>query len=162
LPTAAKRNKPSATKRKAARRAPLIATKASAPELSSGGNPRIAKGDGDAPVQAYIAAMPGWKSKVGRRLDALITETIPGVSKVVRWNSPMYGVGEEGWFLGLHVFAKYIKLAFFRGTSLRPKPPGESKGREWRYLDIREGDDLDEKQIVKWIEQAAELPGWRP
>jgi hypothetical protein len=114
------------------------------PLLLSGGNPRIAKGEGDAPVQAYIAAMPGWKSEVGRRLDALIVRTVPGVRKTVKWNSPMYGVAGQGWFLGIHVFTKYVKVAFFCGASLHPLPPGESKQKNVRYLDIHEGDQLDE------------------
>jgi hypothetical protein len=113
------------------------------PVLLSGGNPQIAKGDGDAPVQAYIAAMPGWKRDVGRRLDALIVRTIPGVRKMVKWNSPFYGVEGQGWFLGIHCFAKYVKVAFFRGASLRPIPPGESKQKEVRYLDIYEDGELD-------------------
>jgi len=130
------------------------------PVLLSGGNPQIAKGDGDAPVQAYIAAMPGWKSDVGRRLDALIVRTVPDVGKAVKWNSPFYGVKDQGWFLSFHVFAKYIKVTFFRGTSLRPVPPGMSKHKEVRYLDIREG-ELDEAQFVAWVKQASRLPGER-
>ena len=128
--------------------------------LLSGGNPQIAKADGDAPVQAYIAAMPGWKRDVGRRLDALIERSVPGVRKAVRWNSPFYGVDGNGWFLSFHCFTKYIKLAFFRGSSLRPVPPGESKDENTRYLDIREDDGLDERQLAAWIRQAAALPGW--
>jgi hypothetical protein len=130
------------------------------PVLLSGGNPQIAKGDGDAPVQAYIAAMPGWKSDAGRRLDALIVRTVPGVGKAVKWNSPFYGVKDQGWFLSFHVFAKYIKVTFFRGMSLRPVPPGMSKHKEVRYLDIREG-ELDEAQFVAWVKQASRLPGER-
>ena len=130
------------------------------PILLAGGNPQIAKGDGDAPVQAYIAAMPGWKSDVGRRLDALISRTVPGVRKAVKWNSPLYGVEGQGWFLGLHVFTSYLKVAFFNGAALRPLPPGESKSEGVRYLDIREVDRLDEVQLRKWIKQAAALPGW--
>src|SRR5262245_39282167 len=129
--------------------------------LLSGGNPQIAKGYGDAPVQAYIAAMPGWKRDVGRRLDALITRTVPGVSKAVKWNSPFYGVEGQGWFLNFHCFTKYVKLAFFRGTSLRPVPPGESKHKEVRYLDVHEDDQLDEAQLAGWVKQASELPGER-
>ena len=106
--------------------------------LLSGGNPQIAKGDGDAPVQAYIAAMPGWKRDVGRRLDALIVRSVPGVRKAVKWNSPFYGVEGQGWFLSFHVFTRYVKVTFFRGTSLRPLPPGPSKQKETRYLDLRE------------------------
>jgi hypothetical protein len=128
-------------------------------KLLSGGNPQIAKGYGDAPVQAYIAAMPGWKSAVGRRLDELIVRTIPNVSKAVKWNSPFYGVEQGVWFLGIHVFAKYIKVAFFRGTSLRPMPPDESKQKEVRYLNIYEDEPLDEAQFVDWVKQASKLPG---
>jgi hypothetical protein len=130
------------------------------PALLSGGNPQIAKADGGAPVQAYIAAMPGWKSDAGRRLDALIVRTVPGVRKAVKWNSPFYGVEGKGWFLNLHCFTKYVKVTFFRGTSLRPAPPGESKHREVRYLDIHEDDRFDEKQLATWIKQAASIPGW--
>jgi hypothetical protein len=137
-------------------------TKASAkkPALLAGGNPQIAKADGDAPVQAYIAAMPGWKRGLGRRLDALIVRTVPGVGKAVKWNSPFYGVAGQGWFLSTHCFSKYVKVAFFRGTSLRPVPPGESRQKEVRYLDIREDDQLDEAQMASWIRQAAAIPGW--
>ena len=131
------------------------------PVLLSGGNPQIAKGDGDAPVQAYIAAMPGWKSDVGRRLDTLITRTLPGVRKAVKWNSPLYGMDGQTWFLGLHCFAKYIKLAFFRGTSLNPAPPVDSKNAETRYFHIYEGDMLDEGQLEDWVRQASALPGER-
>jgi len=130
------------------------------PALLAGGNPQIAKGDGAAPVRAYIVAMPGWKSGVGRRLDALIVRTVPGVRKAVKWNSPFYGVQGQGWFLSLHCFTKYVKVGFFRGTSLRPVPPGESKLREARYLDIHEDDKVDEKQLASWIKQAASIPGW--
>ena len=133
--------------------------KAAKPTLLSGGNPQIAKAYGDAPVQAYIAAMPGWKRDVGRRLDALIARTVPGVRKAVKWNSPFYGIEGQGWFLSFHVFTKYIKVTFFRGTSLRPLPPGESKHKEMRYLDIREDDQLDEKQFIAWVKQASKLPG---
>ena len=130
------------------------------PTLLSGGNPQIAKGDGDAPVQAYIAAMPGWKSDVGRRLDALVTRTVPDVNKAVKWNSPFYGVEGQGWFLSFHCFTKYVKVTFFRGSSLRPVPPGASKHKDVRYLDIHEDDPLDEKQLAAWIKQAAAIPGW--
>ena len=130
--------------------------------LLSGGNPQIAKADGDAPVQAYIAAMPGWKSDVGRRLDALIERTVPGVRKAVKWNSPFYGVEDQGWFLSFHTFTNYVKVAFFRGTSLRPVPPGESKHENVRYFHIHEDDTLDEAQMATWIRQAAALPGWVP
>src|SRR5678815_7718 len=131
-------------------------------ELLSGGNPRIAKADGDAPVQAYIAAMPGWKRDVGRRLDALIERSVPGVRKAVNWNSPFYGVEGQGWFLNFHTFAKYVKVAFFRGASLRPLPPGASKQKDVRYLDIHQGEQLDEELVASWIRQAADLPGWVP
>jgi hypothetical protein len=132
------------------------------PVLLAGGNPQIAKADGDAPVQAYIAAMPGWKRDVGRRLDALIVRTVPAVRKAVKWNSPFYGIEDRGWFLSFHVFTKYVKVTFFRGTSLRPVPPGESKHDEVRYLDIREDDTLDEARLKAWIRQASALPGWSP
>jgi hypothetical protein len=135
--------------------------KAAKPALLSGGNPQIAKGYGDAPVQAYIAAMPGWKSDLGRRLDALIVRTVPGVHKAVKWNSPLYGVDDQGWFLGIHVFTRYVKVAFFRGASLRPVPPGESKHKHVRYLDIREDDQLDEAQFAAWVKQASLLPSER-
>ena len=135
--------------------------KVAKPALLAGGNPQIAKADGDVPVQAYIAAMPGWKRDVGRRLDALIVRTVPGVRKAVKWNSPLYGVEGQGWFLGIHCFTKYVKVAFFRGTSLRPVPPGESKQKEVRYLDIHEDDQLDEAQLVAWVKQASQLPGER-
>lgn len=131
------------------------------PKLLSGGNPQIAKGYGDAPVQAYIAAMPGWKSNLGRRLDALVVRTVPGVRKAVKWNSPLYGVEDNVWFLGLHVFAKYVKVAFFRGASLRPVPPGPSKQKEVRYLDIYEDDEFDEAQFAAWVKQASKIPGER-
>jgi hypothetical protein len=129
------------------------------PRLLSGGNPQIAKGYGDGPVQAYIAAMPGWKSDLGRRLDALIERTIPRVLKAVKWNSPFYGVEENHWFLSVHCFTNYVKLTFFKGSSLDPAPPGTSKYPAVRYLDIREGDGFDEVQLESWIRQAATLPG---
>jgi hypothetical protein len=133
-------------------------TAAGKPALLSGGNPQIAKADGDAPVQAYIAAMPGWKSGVGRRLDALIARTVPGVRKAVKWNSPFYGIEGQGWFLGFHTFTNYVKVTFFFGTSLRPVPPG-GKSKDARWIDIHE-DDLDEAKMAAWIRQAAALPGW--
>ena len=139
-----------------------VAARPGKPRLLSGGNPQIAMGDGDAPVQAYIAAMPGWKCGVGRRLDALIERTVPDVKKAVKWNSPFYGVEGQGWFLDFHVFTDYVKVAFFRGTSLQPPPPGASKVKDVRYLDIREHDQLDEAQLEAWILQAASLPGWVP
>jgi hypothetical protein len=129
------------------------------PVLLSGGNPQIAKGYGDAPVQAYIAAMPGWKSDVGRRLDTVITHTVPGVRKAVKWNSPLYGADDEGWFLGIHCFNRYVKVAFFRGTSLDPVPPGNSKQKEVRYLNIPEDEPFDEAQFAAWVKQASQLPG---
>lgn len=131
------------------------------PRLLSGGNPQIAKGIGDGPVQAYIAAMPGWKSDVGRRLDALIAAAVPGVQKAVKWNSPLYGVDGRSWFLGVHCFTRYVKVSFFRGASLQPVPPGASKQKEVRYLDIREDDAFDEEQFISWVRQASELPGER-
>ena len=131
------------------------------PTLLAGGNPQIAKAYGDAPVQAYIAAMPGWKRGVGRRLDVLIVRTVRDVRKAVKWNSPLYGVEGQGWFLGIHTFTKYIKVAFFRGASLRPVPPGESKTKYTRYLDIHEDDQLDEAQFAAWVKQASQLPGER-
>jgi hypothetical protein len=133
---------------------------AAKPTLLSGGNPQIAKADGDAPVQAYIAAMPGWKRDVGLRLDALIVRTVSGVRKAVRWNSPFYGIEGQGWFLSYHCFTNYVKVAFFRGTSLRPVPPGASKHKNVRYLDIHE-DQLDEAQFAAWVKQASQLPGER-
>ena len=132
------------------------------PVLLSGGNPQIPKGDGDAPVQAYIAAMPGWKRDVGRRLDALIVATVPDVTKAVRWNSPFYGVEGQGWFVTFHCFTKYVKVGFFRGTSLSPLPPVASKSDEARYLHIHEGDEIDQDLLEGWVGQASELPGWTP
>ena len=132
---------------------------AATPVLLSGGNPQIAKADGDAPVQAYLAAMPGWKRDVGRRLDALVVRTVPGVRKAVRWNTPFYGVEGQGWFLGFHCITKYVKVTFFRGTSLHPVPPVESKNEGTRYFHIREDDQLDEELVVSWVRQASELPG---
>lgn len=132
--------------------------KTAKPKLLSGGNPQIAKADGDAPVQAYLAALPGWKSAVGRRLDALITAAVPGVRKAVKWNSPFYGVEGRGWFMSFHAFAGYLKVTFFRGTSLQPAPAG-GKAVEARWIDVREH-DLDEAQVRSWVEQAAAMPGW--
>lgn len=137
-------------------------TKASRPRkvvLLSGGNPQIAKAEGDGPVQAYIAAMPGWKRDIGKRLDALIARVVPGVRKAVKWNSPFYGVHDQGWFLSFHVFTHYVKVTFFKGTSLHPVPPGASKHENVRYFDIRE-DGFDETQMTSWVKQAAALPGW--
>ena len=138
------------------------ASEAKPVKLLSGGNPQIAKADGDAPVQAYIAAMPGWKRDVGRRLDALIVRNVPNLCKAVKWNSPFYGIEGQGWFLGVHTFTHFVKVGFFRGTSLRPLPPGASKIKDTRYIDIREGDKLDEAQMATWVKQAAALPGWVP
>lgn len=130
-------------------------------DLLSGGNPRIAKGEGDLPVQAYITAMPGWKREVGKRVDALITQHVPKVKKAVKWNSPFYGIDGKGWFLSFHVFTRYVKVTFFSGKSLKPNPPGSTeRSKEARWLDIHENDTLDETQMVKWIKQAAKLPGW--
>ena len=157
---ASKTSKKSAKVAKKAKPRPKAKPVATKPvKLLSGGNPQIAKADGDAPVQAYIAAMPGWKGDVGRRLDALIVRTVPGVSKSVRWNTPFYGVEGQGWFLGIHCFTKYVKVAFFRGTSLRPVPPGESRSKDTRYLNIHEDDQLDEAQLAAWVKQASQLPG---
>jgi hypothetical protein len=132
------------------------------PRLLSGGNPQIPKGDGDAPVQAYIEAMPGWKRQIGRTLDELIVQTVPDVQKAVRWNSPFYGVEGQGWFLSFHCFTKYVKVTFFRGTSLSPLPPGTSKVDGTRYLDVYEEGLLDEDAFVDFVRQAAAIPGWIP
>ena len=132
------------------------------PILLAGGNPQIAKADGDAPVQAYIEAMPGWKRDVGRSLDALVVRTVPDVQKAVRWNSPFYGIEGQGWFLSFHCFTRYVKVTFFRGTALRPLPPGASKSEDTRYLDIHEADQLDQELVSSWIRQSSELPGWVP
>ena len=128
--------------------------------LLSGGNPQIAKADGDAPVQAYIAAMPGWKSDVGRRIDDLIVRTVPDVRKAVRWNSPWYGIEGEGWFLSYHVFTRYVKVTFLNGVSLNPEPPGSGKDPDSRWVEVYE-DKLDEEQLAEWVRQAAALPGWK-
>jgi hypothetical protein len=149
---------------KTSKKSTKVAKKAAAkrvekPRLLSGGNPQIAKADGDAPVQAYIAAMPGWKRDVGRRLDALTVRTLPNVRKAVRWNTPFYGIQGQGWFLAFHCITKYIKVTFFRGTSLRPVPPVESRQREVRYFHIHEDDTLDEDLVASWIRQASEMPG---
>jgi len=148
---AAKTKRPKAKKK---------AAKPRKPKLLSGGNPQIAKADGDAPVQAYIAALPGWKREAARRLDALIDKSVPGVRKAVKWNSPFYGVEGQGWFLSFHAFAKYLKLAFFRGASLTPVPPVSSKDKNVRYVHIEEGGQVDEKQLARWTKQASKLPGW--
>ncbi len=166
--TSAKVAKKGAAKRVAAKAAKPRKTapkpqsgRAVKPKLLSGGNPQIAKGYGDAPVEAYIAAMPGWKRDVGRRLDALIARTVPCVRKAVKWNSPFYGVEDQVWFVSFHCFAKYIKVAFFRGASLRPVPPGPSRQKDVRYLDIHEDDEFDEAQFAAWVKQASRLPGER-
>ena len=137
-----------------------LRAKRNKPALLAGGNPQIAKGDGGAPVRAYIAAMPGWKRDVGRRLDALIARAVPGVHKAVKWNSPFYGLEGKGWLVSFHCFTKYVKVTFFNGASLRPAPPGGSKHKDVRYLDIREDDALDEAQLTAWMTQASRLPGW--
>lgn len=155
-------SKAAAPKKAVRRRAAASKTKPSAsgaaPVLLSGGNPQIAKGYGDEPVQAYFAAMPGWKRDLGRRLDTLIAAAVPDVQKAVKWNSPLYGVEQGSWFLSVHCFEKYVKVAFFRGTSLKPVPPGTSKQKEVRYLDLHEG-ELDEAQFTQWVTQASKLPG---
>ena len=151
---------------KTSKKSTKVAKKAAAkrvaakPALLAGGNPQIAKAEGDGPVRAYIAAMPGWKRDVGRRLDALVVRTVPDVRKAVKWNSPFYGIDGQGWFLSFHCFTRYIKVTFFRGTSLHPPPPGESKHEEVRWLDIHEDDRLDEAQLAAWVKQASQLPGW--
>ena len=159
-----KRTSPASKSRKSGIKSESAA-KASAraePKLLSGGNPQIAKADGDAPVQAYIAAMPGWKSGVGKRLDAIIVKNAPRVRKAVKWNSPFYGIDGQGWFLNIHCFTKYVKVTFFKGASLRPVPPGAGKDKDARWIDIYEDDEFDEAQIATWVKQAAALPGWIP
>ena len=146
------------TKRASRKPAKVTQATATKPVLLAGGNPRIGKADGDAPVQAYIAAMPDWKGGIGRRLDALIVGNVPDVHKAVKWNSPLYGLEGQGWFLGVHTFTRYVKVTFFRGTSLRPVPPGGT-GKDARWIDIHE-DDLDVSQVATWVRQAAALPGW--
>jgi hypothetical protein len=145
------------TSKKSAKKA-VAKRGAAKPALLAGGNPQISKGDGNTPVRAYIAAIPGWKRDVGRRLDVLITRNVPDVRKAVKWNSPFYGIEGRGWFLAFHVFTHYVKVTFFRGTSLQPAPPGGT-GKEARWVDIREG-QLGEGQMATWIRQAAALPGW--
>jgi hypothetical protein len=157
-PTKAKsppKAKPGASKAK-----PIKRRKGEKVVLLSGGNPQIAKADGDGPVQAYIAAMPGWKRDLGKHLDALIVHNVPNVRKAVKWNSPFYGIEGQGWFLSFHVFTRYVKVTFFSGSSLRPVPPGASKHKGVRYFDIREGDEFDEAQMATWVKQAAALPGF--
>ena len=137
-------------------------TKPKKVRLLSGGNPQIAKAEGNAPVKAYIEALSGWQRTRARKLDALIVKSVPGVKKAVKWNSPFYGIEGQGFFLGVHTFKKYLKLAFFRGSSLKPMPPGTSKHAEVRYLDVHEDDELDEAQLASWFQQAAAVPGWAP
>ncbi len=149
--------KKSAKKSPAKKTANKTSTK---PVLLSGGNPQIPKGDGDAPVQTYLAAMPGWKSDAGRRLDELIVRTVPKVKKAVKWNSPFYGVEGQGWFVSFHCFTKYIKVTFFAGTKLKPLPPVESKDPNTRYVHLYEDEPVDEKALASWIRQASKLPGW--
>ncbi len=153
--------KTGSTKSKATAKAKPRATRKK-PVLLSGGNPQIAKADGNAPVRAYIAALPGWKSAMGKRLDAMIERAVPNVQKAVKWNSPFYGIEGQGWFLGVHSYTRYLKLAFFRGKELEPMPPGESKHPDVRYLDVHEDDKLDETQLTRWFKQAAAMPGWDP
>jgi hypothetical protein len=143
-----------------AKRSKKVRKKTTKPKLLSGDNPQIAKADGAAPVRAYIAAVPGWKRDVARRFDALVVKSVPKVKKAVKWNSPFYGMEGQGWFLSLHCFTKYVKVAFFRGADLRPVPPGKSKDKNVRYLDIHEDDELDVKLVTSWIRQASKLPGW--
>jgi len=152
--------KPKSPPKASAKTKPLRVRTGEKVVLLSGGNPQITKGDGDAPVQAYIAAMPGWKRDLGKRLDALIVRNVPRVRKAVKWNSPFYGREGQGWFLSFHVFTRYVKVGFFRGTSLRPLPPGASKVKDTRYIDIHEGDEFDEAQMATWVKQAAARPGW--
>jgi hypothetical protein len=152
------KTKAGSSTKKSAKAKPGKARKGKKVVLLSGGNPQIAKADGDAPVQAYIAAIPGWRREVGRRLDDLIVRSVPNVRKAVKWNSPFYGVEGQGWFVSFHVFARYVKVTFFRGTSLRPEPAGGTS-KEARWIDIHE-DDFDEAQMKTWVKQAAALPGW--
>lgn len=154
-----KKTKAKSKAEKAPRRTKLKKGKAGV-VLLSGGNPQIAKGEGDAPVQAYIAAMPGWKRDLGKRLDTLIARAVPRVRKAVKWNSPFYGSADKGWFLSFHIFTRYVKVTFFNGSQLRPTPPGASKHKDVRYLDIHEDDNLDEAQLAQWVKQAAVLPGY--
>lgn len=141
------------------KRKPLPKPADGGPQLLSGGNPQIAKGDGDAPVQAWIAAAPGWKGEVGRRIDDLVVATVPGVAKAMRWNSPFYGT-DLGWFMNMHCFTRFVRVAFFNGVALDPLPPGASKDPKARYLDIPEDDTTPDAQIADWIRQAAAAPGW--
>ena len=159
-PKAKGKSRASKPRKSATKSKSLPTAGARVPVLLSGGNPQIAKADGDAPVQAYIAAMPGWKRVIGKRLDALIVGAVPSVHKAVKWNSPMYGIEGQGVFLGFHTFTRYVKVTFFRGTSLRPVPSGGT-GKDARWIDIHE-EDLDEAQMATWVKQAAALPGWVP
>jgi hypothetical protein len=161
MKTTARSRKPKTKGATKPRSKPQKARKPGKVVLLSGGNPQIAKGGGDAPVQAYIAALSDWKRDVAKRLDSLIVKAVPGVRKAVKWNSPFYGVEGQGWFLSFHIFTRYIKVAFFRGTSLKPLPPDPSKDKNTRYVNIHEG-ELDEVQMEKWVKQAAALPGWVP
>jgi hypothetical protein len=154
------RKTPGASKKPAAKAKPATKAKTKGVVLLSGGNPQIPMADGNAPVQAYIAAMPGWKRALGKRLDAIVEKNVPHVKKAVKWNSPFYGTDENGWFLSYHCFNRYVKLTFFRGTSLKPMPPGPSKTPDTRYLDIHEDDELDEAQLASWFKQAAAIQGW--
>jgi hypothetical protein len=131
------------------------------PKLLSGGNPQIPKGEGREPVEAYLAAMPEWKGEIGRRVDAIVTRTVPDVHMAVKWNTPLYGIEGDGWFLGMHCFARYVKVTFFNGAELDPPPPGVSKNEPVRYLDIHEDDEIDEEQLAAWFTQASGLPGER-
>ena len=151
--------KASPVKAKPVRKARPV-TKAKPVKLLSGGNPQIAKADGDTPVQAYIAAMPGWKSGLGKRLDAIIVKNVPNVRKAVKWNSPFYGIEGQGWFLNVHCFTKYVKVTFFKGASLRPVPPGAGKDNDARWIDIYEDDKFNTAQMASWVKQAAAIPGW--
>ncbi|MFI4891810.1 MAG: DUF1801 domain-containing protein [Phycisphaerales bacterium JB058] len=146
------------TTKKTSKKTPKKAP-AKKPKLLSGGNPQIPKGDGDAPVEAYLAAMPGWKQDVGRRLDDLIVKNVPGVQKAVRWNTPFYGVEGRGWFVAFHCMTKYIKVTFFKGTQLKPVPPEASKMKDVRYWHVGEGEELDEKLFAAWVKQASKLEG---
>lgn len=157
------RSKGPAKARGRARKPGVTAAPNGGPVLLSGGNPQIPKGDGDAPVRAYIAAMPGWTCDLGRRLDDLVVRTVPDVRKAVRWNSPFYGIEGQGWFLSFHVFTRYVKVTFFRGTALEPMPPGgTARSGDVRWIDIHQDDAPDEALMVAWVRQAAALPGWTP
>ena len=165
LPVMSEKAKPATRKFTKSKPAAAVSSPAEGGEivLLAGGNPQIAKADGDAPVQRYIAAMPGWKSDLGRRLDALIARNVPEVRKAVKWNSPFYGVDGQGWFLSFHVLTKYVKVTFFEGLSLDPVPPGGTeKSGQARWIDSYEKDPLDEERFASWVRQAAAIPGWKP